>query len=58
MVFIYFVIILPTCERIVLSLQIIHVPLNKTARLPKQCTKPSLYPVALLPGQFQEYFKG
>lgn len=46
------------CSYFDMQTQIIHVPLNKTARLPKQCTKPSLYPVALLPGQFQEYFKG
>ncbi|XP_020632189.1 PHD finger protein 10-like isoform X4 [Orbicella faveolata] len=45
------------CSYFDMQTQIIHVPSNKTTRLPKQCTKPSLYPVSLLPGQFQEYFK-
>ncbi|XP_015753554.1 PREDICTED: PHD finger protein 10-like, partial [Acropora digitifera] len=45
------------CSYFDMQTQIIHVPSNKTTRLPKHCSKPSLYPVALLPGQFQEYFK-
>lgn len=45
------------CSYFDMQTQIIHIPSNKTTRLPKHCTKPSLYPVALLPGQFQEYFK-
>lgn len=45
------------CSYFDMQTQIIHVPVNKTTRLPKHCTKPSLYPVSLLPGQFQEYYK-
>lgn len=45
------------CSYFDMQTQIIHVPANKTTRLTKPCTKPSLYPVALLPGQFQEYYK-
>jgi len=45
------------CSYFDMQTQIIHVPSNKTTRFPKQYTKPSVYPAALLPGQFQEYYK-
>ncbi|EDO35750.1 predicted protein, partial [Nematostella vectensis] len=37
--------------------QIIHVPCNRSAKLPQHLTQPSMYPVSLLPGQYQEHYK-
>ena len=37
--------------------QEVHWPANKYKKLPPEKTKPSAYPVALIPGQFQEYYK-
>ena len=37
--------------------QEIHYPKGKNKPLPKECTNPGAYPVALIPGQFQEYYK-
>lgn len=41
----------------VLTMQIIQVPQGKYKILPTERTKVSPYPVALIPGQFQEYYK-
>lgn len=38
-------------------MQIIQVPQGKYKVLPTERTKVSPYPVALIPGQFQEYYK-
>ncbi|KAK3698907.1 hypothetical protein QZH41_020366 [Actinostola sp. cb2023] len=45
------------CSYFDMQTQIIHVPHNKMSKLPKQMTLPSKYPVSLLPGQFQEFYK-
>lgn len=37
--------------------QVIQVPQGKYRVLPTERTKVSSYPVALIPGQFQEYYK-
>lgn len=37
--------------------QVIQVPQGKYKVLPTERTKVSSYPVALIPGQFQEYYK-
>lgn len=39
------------------SMQIIQVPQGKYKVLPPEKTKTGPYPVALIPGQFQEYYK-
>lgn len=41
----------------VLTIQIIQVPQGKYKILPTERTKVSPYPVSLIPGQFQEYYK-
>lgn len=38
-------------------IQVIQVPQGKYKVLPTERTKVSSYPVALIPGQFQEYYK-
>ena len=38
-------------------LQMIHYPTSKLKKLPPELTKPGPYPVALIPGQFQNYYK-
>ena len=38
-------------------IQVIQVPQGKYKVLPTDRTKVSSYPVALIPGQFQEYYK-
>jgi hypothetical protein len=38
-------------------MQVIQVPQGKYKVLPTERTKVSSYPVALIPGQFQEYYK-
>lgn len=35
----------------------VHWPCGRYKKLPPELTKPSPYPVALIPGQFQEYYK-
>ncbi|XP_076336666.1 PHD finger protein 10-like [Tachypleus tridentatus] len=35
----------------------IHYPQNKIRKLPKEATKPGKYPVALIPGQYQDYYR-
>ncbi|XP_019642455.1 PREDICTED: PHD finger protein 10-like isoform X6 [Branchiostoma belcheri] len=37
--------------------QTIQVPAGKMKKLPPEVTKPGPFPVALIPGQFQEYYK-
>ncbi|CAH1261392.1 PHF10 [Branchiostoma lanceolatum] len=37
--------------------QTIQVPAGKMRKLPPEATKPGPFPVALIPGQFQEYYK-
>ncbi|XP_078590286.1 PHD finger protein 10-like isoform X9 [Branchiostoma floridae x Branchiostoma japonicum] len=37
--------------------QTIQVPAGKMKKLPPEATKPGPFPVALIPGQFQEYYK-
>ena len=36
--------------------QLIHIPARKNKKMPAHMTVPSKYPVALLPGQYQDYF--
>lgn len=36
--------------------QLIHIPARRNKKLPPNMTIPSKYPVALLPGQYQEYY--
>ncbi|XP_070578006.1 PHD finger protein 10-like isoform X2 [Ptychodera flava] len=36
---------------------IVHVPTGKMLKLPKEATKVGAYPVMLIPGQFQEYYR-
>lgn len=38
-------------------IQVIQVPQGKYKILPTERTKVSPYPVSLIPGQFQEYYK-
>lgn len=38
-------------------IQVIQVPQGKYKVLPTERTRVSSYPVALIPGQFQEYYK-
>lgn len=40
-----------------LTLQIIQSPANRWRKMPKEFTRPSPYPVALIPGQFTEHYK-
>ncbi|KAL7073198.1 hypothetical protein ACQ4LE_007073 [Meloidogyne hapla] len=40
-----------------LNTNIIHSPLNKWMRVAKEYTKPSIYPVYLVPGQYTDYYK-
>ena len=36
--------------------QLIHIPAGRNRKMPAHMTVPSKYPVALLPGQYQDYF--
>lgn len=48
----------PGCQSMfTLLFQNIHYPQGRYKVLPKEMTKPIHYPVSLIPGQFQNYFK-
>jgi hypothetical protein len=36
--------------------QLIHIPARRNTKMPAHMTIPSKYPVALLPGQYQDYY--
>ena len=36
--------------------QLIHIPARRNSKMPAHMTVPSKYPVALLPGQYQDYY--